>query len=83
MACKPYFLSEPKQRNPQEQRGDKKQNARAIDMFQAKELAREEGCKQERSEYPAAKRQYDAIIKQVCTALERASALLLPAAAWP
>jgi hypothetical protein len=48
----PYFLGEPKQRNPQEQRSDKKQNARAVDMMQAKKLAREKielGAKRKRS----------------------------------
>src|SRR6267154_5941164 len=70
-ACKPCFLCEPKQRSPQEQRGHKKQNARAIDMFQAEELAREKGCKKERSAHPAAERQYDAVIQQARTARER------------
>ena len=63
-------MGEPKQRNPQEQSGYKKQNARAIDMLQAKELAREKGCKQERSAHPAAERQYDAVIQQARTARE-------------
>src|SRR5258706_8128866 len=49
----------------------KKQKARAIDMFQAKELAREKGCKKERSADPAAERQYDAVIQQARTARER------------
>src|SRR6266852_6992104 len=66
-ACKPCFLCEPKQRNPQ----PKKQNTRAIDMLQAKELAREKGCKKERSADPAAERQYDAVIQQARTARER------------
>jgi hypothetical protein len=45
--------------------------SRAIDMFQAKELAREKGCKKERSADPAAERQYDAGIQQARTATER------------
>src|SRR5258705_5711224 len=49
----------------------KKQNTRAIDMFQAKELAREKGCKKERRADPAAERQYDAVIQQARTACER------------
>lgn len=40
-------------------------------MFQAKELAREKGCKKERSADPAAERQYDAGIQQARTATER------------
>jgi hypothetical protein len=43
----------------------------AIDMFQAKELAREKGCKKERSADPAAERQYDAVIQQARRAPER------------
>jgi hypothetical protein len=50
-------VGEPKQRDAQEQRGYKKQNARAVDMLQAKELAREKGGKQERSAHPATERQ--------------------------
>jgi hypothetical protein len=45
--------------------------SRAIDMFQAKELAREKGCKKERSADPAAERQYDAVIQQARRAPER------------
>jgi len=40
-------------------------------MLQAKELAREKGCKKERSADPAAERQYDAVIQQARTARER------------
>ena len=59
--ARPYFPGESKQRNPQEQRSDKKQNARAVDMMQAKKLAREKGCKQQRGAHTSAERQYDAV----------------------
>ena len=40
-------------------------------MFQAEELTREKGCKQERSAHPAAERQYDAVTQQARAAFER------------
>jgi hypothetical protein len=58
-----------------------KQKARAIDMFQAKELAREKDCKQERSEHSAAERQYHAVTKQGARRLSGPSAMLLPTTA--
>ena len=60
----PCFLGEPKQRNPQEQSGNYKENGRTIGMTQIKELTCEKYRKQERRAHAAGQRQYDAVTQQ-------------------